>query len=186
MLPMAAGNPERFYDANLDAVSPHASATPANVWWPLAVSVPDPRLAPGTERLEPPPTVRAIAHVLVLATMIGLTTAIALRRRESALDTALALAALLFLLRCVLDPYTFSYHHVPFLVALAAYEVVGRRRLPWLTSSAAGLLSLFTWKIATGMHPTRMFVTYVAGTLPFTALLAWITARTTRSPPEPR
>jgi hypothetical protein len=43
---------------------------------------------------------------------------------------ALLLLALCFLIRCVVDPWDTAYYHLPFLLALAAHEVIGRRRAP--------------------------------------------------------
>jgi hypothetical protein len=45
-------------------------------------------------------------------------------------DDALALLALLFLLACVLDAGRQTYEHVPFLLALVAWEGLTRRGLP--------------------------------------------------------
>jgi hypothetical protein len=171
--PLAIGNTTRFVDANRDAVSPHADATPANVWWPLAVTVRDPTLAPGSERREPPDVVRRLSHLLVLALTAAASVFLLLRRPRRTLEAALALAAVAFLLRCLLDPYTFSYHHVPFLTLLAVYEVVGMRRLPVLAIVANVLLWYFTWHVASPLHPTRMNEVYVAGGV---ALLAVVTA----------
>ena len=42
----------------------------------------------------------------------------------------LALLALLFLLRCLLDPVDNAYYHVPFLLSLMAWEGLVRRGLP--------------------------------------------------------
>src|SRR5207248_11183717 len=94
-------------------------------------------------------------------------------------EAALALAALAFLLRCLLDPYTFSYHHVPFLTLLAVYEVVGMRRVPWLAALSNALLWYFTVHVASPLHPTRMNVVYVVGGFALLALLTAITSRET-------
>ena len=62
---------------------------------------------------------------------------VASRRRTP--DDVLALLALLFLLRCLLDPVDNAYYHVPFLLALVAWEGLTRRGPPVvsLLSSAA-------------------------------------------------
>ena len=54
------------------------------------------------------------------------------RRRED----ALALLALLFLARCALDPWNIHYYHLPLVLALLAWEVERRRRLPVLSPSS--------------------------------------------------
>ena len=45
-------------------------------------------------------------------------------------DDALGLLALVFLVPCLLDPGDNAYHHVPFLLALMAWEGLVRRGLP--------------------------------------------------------
>ena len=45
-------------------------------------------------------------------------------------DDALALLALLFLVRCLVDPVDNASHYVPFLLSLLAWEGLVRRRLP--------------------------------------------------------
>ena len=50
------------------------------------------------------------------------------RRRTP--DDALGLLALLFLLRCLLDPVDNAYYHVPFLLSLTAWEGLVRRGPP--------------------------------------------------------
>jgi hypothetical protein len=56
--------------------------------------------------------------------------ALAYRRRGSLAvrDSALAVLALVFLLRCTLDPVDNAYHHLPLLLALLAWEAVSTTR----------------------------------------------------------
>jgi hypothetical protein len=179
--PVVLGNTDRFRDAASAAASPHANATPTNVWWPLAKNEPSPLLAPGTEQRRPPRAVQKLSHWLVLALAFGGAAALFLWRREPGVDAALALAALIFLLRCLLDPYTFSYHHWPFLLSLAAYETIGRRRLPALAVLAGGALWYMSYHLSTNGHPDPLLHFYLAWTLPLAAILAWLTARAATS-----
>ena len=56
---------------------------------------------------------------------------------------ALGLLALLVLLRCTLDPSNVSYYHVPFVIALLAWETITRRGLPLISLLAiAGIWGL--------------------------------------------
>lgn len=59
--------------------------------------------------------------------------------RQRTPDDVLGLLALLFLLRCLLDPVDNAYNYVPFLLSLVAWEGLTRRGLPIvsLLSSAA-------------------------------------------------
>ena len=178
--PVALGNVDRFRDATHAAASPPANATPANVWWPLAKTVRDETLAPGTEARRPPDIVKSVAHWLVLALAAGLSALVLARNRAPALDSLLALAALIFLLRCLLDPYTFSYHHWPFLVALGAYETVGRRRVPVLAIAAGVALWWMSYHVSVTGDASALLRFYLAWSLPLTAGLAWIVTRRTR------
>jgi hypothetical protein len=186
-IPVVVGNPSRFREASHDAANPDANATPANVWWPLTRVVHDQRLAPGTQAQRPPDAVKVLARWLVLALAFGLSAALLLRTREPGLDCLLALAALVFLLRCMLDPYTFSYHHWPFLVALAAYETIGNRRLPLLAIAATTALWWMSYHLSPGGNGDALLHFYLAWTLPLAALLGWLTWRSAaRSPTGPR
>ena len=182
-LPVALGDPGRFRDATRAAASPPANATPANVWWPLARVTRDEQLAPGTEARRPPRAVRTLAHWLVLALAAGLSLLVLARTRTPGLDRLLALAALIFLLRCMLDPYTFSYHHWPMLVALGAYEAIGRRRMPLLAIAAGVALWWTSYHVSVTGNADALQRFYLAWTLPLALALGWITLRAARSEP---
>ena len=101
-------------------------------------------------------------------------------------DDALALLALLFLVRCLVDPVDEASHHVPFLLSLLAWEGLVRRRLPLvsiLTSATipfaigtdfylAAILPVATWLAVTLYLPRRIVARSPrasAGPLPATA-----------------
>jgi hypothetical protein len=178
--PLAIGDLPRFRDATSEAASPHANATPTNVWWPLADPAPDANLDPGADRRRPPRAVRAASHWLVLLLALGGSLAVYARAREPGLEVALGLVALIFLLRCLLDPYTFSYHHWPFLVALASYEVIGRRRFPLLALTAGALLWYMSYHLSLRHDPAGLLHLYLAWTIPFAGGLLWLTVRAAR------
>ena len=85
-----------------------------------------------------------VSHSLIV--LIALPLGLLLRRRGARGADPLALLALLFLLRCVLDPVDQGYFHVPFMLALLAWEVsAGALRmggLPPVTLAAAACLAL--------------------------------------------
>jgi hypothetical protein len=113
------------------------------VWWffgihrpplprgvgPLLISA---RTAPGW--------LSGITHPLIAAVGLPLSALYAWLRRQSSTvrsaPDALLLLALLLLLRCVLDPWDFSYYPLPFLFALAAWEAVRFARPPVLSMVA--------------------------------------------------
>jgi hypothetical protein len=90
-----------------------------------------------------PAWVAAIAHPLIVWIELPLTL-LALRRRTSAGD-ALALLALLLLLRCYLDPWDLVYYPLPFIFALAAWETTVARRMPIGAAVATAATWLIFW-----------------------------------------
>jgi hypothetical protein len=86
----------------------------------------------------------------------------------------LLLLALVFLLRCVLDPWNMSYYALPFLFALLAWEVHARGGLPRLTL----LGTLLTWVTCDWLHafdvsPDVQSLVYVGWSVPFALAIAW-------------
>ena len=85
---------------------------PQQVWWPFGVDAPASFTAAGHGVRTSPAWLRPITHPLIVA--IALPLSLAWWRRPSRdLDDALALLALLFLLRCLLDPWNLGYYHLP-------------------------------------------------------------------------
>jgi hypothetical protein len=84
-------------------------------------------------------------------------------------DDALGLLALVFLLRCALDPWNIHYVQLPLILALAAWEVQ-RGRIPVATvlSTVAVWCSFVTY---TEHYGTGPFLLYAAWTVPLAAYL---------------
>ena len=74
----------------------------------------------------------------MIAVALALSLLVRAPARRGNPDDLLQLVALLFLLRCVLDPLTFSYHHVPFLIALISFEALRRPRPGAVRDSRSG------------------------------------------------
>ena len=74
------------------------------------------------------------------------------------------------LVRCILDPLTYSYHHAPFLVALISYEAL-RRRVPVLSGFAIAAILTMTHVIAPMKDATLVNAFYLAWALPLAAVL---------------
>jgi hypothetical protein len=77
-----------------------------------------------------------VSHALIV--LVGVPGLVLLRRRAAGAD-ALGFLALLFLLRCVLDPVDQEYFALPLILSLLAWEVLSRRLcrgVPLLTFAA--------------------------------------------------
>jgi hypothetical protein len=118
-----------------------------------------------------PTWVAQILHPLIVLLAVPLTAAFWLRRRRLDAHDVFALLALLFLLRCLLDPVDNAYYHVPFLVSLVAWESLAGRRVPVLGM----LASVAIWFVIYKAHVSDAFAArnafYLLVTLPFGAWL---------------
>jgi len=94
-----------------------------------------------------------------------------LRTRPSA--EGLLLLALVFLLRCQLDPWNTSYYALPFLLALAAWEVVGARRAPLLSLAATVMTWVSFERLPLLVSPDAQAAFYLAWSVPLAIVLAW-------------
>jgi hypothetical protein len=92
------------------------------------------------------------------------------RRGQRTGDDCLALLALTFLARCLLDPSDHVYYHLPFVIALLAWEA-RTRGAPVLALLATGLLWLVFHTISGVAGLDVQFVAYLAVALPFVAIL---------------
>jgi hypothetical protein len=96
----------------------------------------------------PPAWITSLAHALVITIMLPLSALYArlARTRGRHPNDVLLLLALLFALRCVLDPWDISYYSLPFLLALLTWESLSFDRPPALTLAA----SFAAWLILRG------------------------------------
>ena len=119
-----------------------------------------------------PQWIANLTHPLIVLLGFVLPLAYALaRRRTASLDDAIAMLAFLFLLRCLLDPMTVGYYHVPMLFALLALEALRGRGLPLLTLLSSALLWLLVARIPWGLEPGKVAAIYLAWALPTAAYL---------------
>ena len=159
------GSPSNFRHSLLTSSSA-VVAHPQDLWWPLA------RLhvaAGNTPWYSPPALVGAHARMLAVLAAIPLAVPIA-RRRERGADDALALLALLFLLRCALDPSNHVYYQVPFVLVFAAWEARVRGAPLLSLASLGGFWFVFHTVSGTGSL-TAQFIAYTALVTPLAALL---------------
>ena len=187
-VPMAIGNPDRFFDSAPSLARGDSFVKPQNIWWPLSrhttLSVFD-----GVERREVPrytlpDAVERLVHPLVAVVCIAV--GLIYLRRGRGRDPAdlLLLLALVLFLRAELDHLSHPYYFLPFLLALGAWEGLRREGLPLMTLLAAVLL----WP-RVAFAPDDMDVVnliHLAWSLPFAAVLATLLFRSPReSAPRP-
>jgi hypothetical protein len=110
-------------------------------------------------------------HLGVIAAALMLCLLYARRRGRGNPDDLLELVALLFLLRCMLDPVALSYHHAPFLVALIAYEAL-RRRVPVLSAYTIAAVLLMNELVVPSGNPGLINAVYLAWSIPLAGALA--------------
>jgi hypothetical protein len=89
----------------------------------------------------PPSWLQGRAHLLII--WIGLPLTWVAARRRVPRENALALLALLLLLRCMLDPWDLVYYPLPFAIALLSWETLVRGRAP----IGAAVVSAAAWAI---------------------------------------
>jgi hypothetical protein len=163
------------FASSLDALS--GVAHPEELWWPLAhLSAP----SGVTPTYYLPGFVTSHARELVVLLAAALALALA-RRPERRTEDCLALLALVFLVRCLLDPNDHVYYHVPFLIALLAWEA-RTRDVPVLALLATGLLWLVFHTVSGVAGLSIQFAAYLAVTMPLLALLG--SAALGRSAPD--
>jgi alpha-1,6-mannosyltransferase len=160
--------------------------TALNVWWPFAepreLVVTDGVTHVVVEKRSVPDWLVTASHVLIVALALPLAALFHRRRPQLRAEDALALLALLLLLRCMLDPWNNQYYHVPFLVSLAAWEGLRRRGLPVVTVLAATAMWLSLDRLAPAAEGALTNAMYLAWSLPLAAgLAAWLYAPATVS-----
>lgn len=168
-LPMALGDLHRFMQQTQLAGHAGPGVTPSSVWWAFGhVSGVQHVDGEAIRSYTVPSWMLSVAEPLVTGLALALSLAYWRRRADRAAADALGLFALLMLVRCVLDPMAISYHNAPFFAALATYESLRRRGLPYLTL-AAGAGLLLTAQL--GHDPDVLNAAYLAWSLPLALFL---------------
>jgi hypothetical protein len=106
------------------------------------------------------------------------------RARPASADVLLLLA-FLFLARCVLDAANNGYYHLPFLIALVAWESLQRERPPILSAIAAGIVWFSIGSLRSWITPDAQCAAYLAWTLPTLGVLAYTLFRAPRRVARP-
>jgi hypothetical protein len=158
-LPMAIGDLHRFTAQMHAAGQTGPGVTPSTVWWPFGY-VANTQLLDGhmVRDYAVAGWISQLAVPLVLGVSLLLSAAYWRTRRDRIHTDALALLALLLLVRCMLDPLSISYHNAPFAIALASWEGLTRRGVPYLTLVVSAGIALTA---GLGPHPDALNAVYL-------------------------
>ena len=140
-IPIVAANPDTFVSVNRDLLDVREGHTfPTSIWWPFTAR------APGSNPVfhATPAWVGIASHPLIV--LLGLAVPLWFRRqiRANPRQAALPVLALVFLLRCALDPVDNSYYHLPFLLTLVAADVLTGSMVATLIATATFVLLINT------------------------------------------
>jgi glycosyl transferase family 87 len=181
---VAAMSPMAFSHAagsRVAALSVHTSVIfqPWQAWWPLGehghvVRGNDGQVKPGYR--TPPAWLSPIAHPLIALLVVPFTLLWLRRRRgasRGAPEDVLLLLAFLMLLRCVLDPFDIGYYHLPFLLALLAWEALQRPdRPPVMALLASATVWVMFDRAPDALRPDMQSLLFLALSLPLAAWMA--------------
>ncbi len=182
-----------------DALVTGASTTgsvifqPWQAWWFLGESghaviggggIPKP---PGWR--VPPDWLSPLTHPLIAFLVVPLSLAWARVHRAAPRfggEQILLLLALLFLLRCVLDPWNVVYYELPFLLALLTWEALCRpERPPVLALTATAVAWVTLHRAQAWLSPDMQSLAFLACSLPLAAWMARTAFSRPRSAAEP-
>jgi hypothetical protein len=175
--PLVAGNLSSFSTTTEKAAWAGERVHPFNAVWPVAISE-DRVISVGddqsvvTVRVLP----RWLAHLIHPAIVLLAVplTFLWWRSPRRTPDDVLALLALLFLARCLLDPVNNAYYHVPFLLSLTAWEGLTRRGPPLVSLLSAAAIYYTIYKAGWSDDVAVRNALYLLATLP---VAVWLTAR---------
>jgi hypothetical protein len=148
MLPDMIASPDSFFLTQTSAASGGRIGSIWSGWYAatpeVALHLNGTGLTAHVHRL--PAWLAPLTHPLVALLAFALPLAIWLRSGRFRLSgaEAMALLALLSLLRCVLDPHDNLYYHVPLLFALFGWDAFAAERLP-LRGIAGSAIALLLW-----------------------------------------
>jgi hypothetical protein len=159
LAPFALFGSTAFVSGVRGAASPGSTIfQPSQVWWffghhghvvrgLFGAVKPGYRTAPGWPALVSHPLIVGLALPLTLGLWLRLRgTLDQARATANKLPDVLLLLALLLLLRCILDTWDIVYYPLPFVLALAACETLGPRRVPVLAlGSAVAMWAGWRW-----------------------------------------
>lgn len=177
-LPGVLAAPDAFVEVHDNAASTGRIVGPWSAWYPIATVVTEHYTVGSTQLTavvhEAPPLVGSLSHPLIVLLAIGLPLALALHRQSFRLSgsDAMALLALLALLRCALDPVDNLYYHLPLLLALFGWDALAPRGLP-VRGLAGTAFALIFWHWSRNLSDLQAFnAAYIAVAVTACALIA--------------
>ncbi len=162
---------------------------PHQLFWPFGIPATPEFIEAGHGTRMGPAWLAPLTRPMIVGAAVAVAVAWWLRSGpERNRDDVLGVLALVFLLRCMLDPWDLVYYHLPLVVALAAWEARRGRDLPVLAlgTTAAVWFSFVVYDARTGNGP---YLVYLAWALPLAAGLAFALLRPNRArqpAPAPR
>jgi len=174
--PVVALDHERFAQAAQATTQTSQIFQPWQAWWFLGrpgevVRGIDGEVKPGYRAA--PAWLSRVSRPLIVLVAAALALAWWRRPRERRID-ALALLALVFLLRCLLDPWDAVYYAIPAIFALAAWEGLANRQPPVLALGATVLTWITFQELPGRVDPDLQSLAYLAWSIP---LAAWVALR---------
>lgn len=190
-LPGLLASPGTFFGAQEAAAISPRYVTPWSLWYPFA-QVRTETYGAGSAQLvatvhQAPPWIGSLAHSLVGLLVFGMPLALAWRRGRFRLagQEAMALLALLALIRCALDPADNFYYHTPLFLALVGWDALGASRLP-VKSLAGVAVALAFWRWLHHLSNVELFnAAYMATILAAAGGLLWTLFRRPSAKPPP-
>jgi hypothetical protein len=185
-LPMLLGDPGRFLAQIHHYGIPGNGVTPANIWWVYGHEGGYELTGGGFRGASSyalPDWMGHVSHPLVIVVALLLTAAYWRRRRDGDPMDILALVALVFLGRTMLDPLSYSYHSLPFAMALLTFEAT-RRRVPVVSIYVAAWVWAMTKFVAPIDNPTLLNRCYLAWAVPAAGYLAFTLFARARQPAQ--
>jgi hypothetical protein len=155
-LPSFVAAPGAFLEVQHHAAATGRIVDPWSVWYPMAsvttvVSHGSTVYSADVHRV--PAIVGSLSHSLIVLLVFAVPLALAMRRRRFGIPAtdAMALLALLALLRCGLDPVSNLYYHAPLLLALIGWDAFEGRRWPLRALAGATVMLAFeewSWNLS--------------------------------------
>lgn len=166
-LPFLLADPAAFIGALRKPTFGVSAMREGNIWSLLATDVRNVQI--GNEIIAArsvPDWLKTTAHPAVAVLTLAGPAIWAARRRVD----PFALLALAFLARCALDPWNHGYYHLPFVAALAGWEVSTRGRAPILAAASGA----YVWMIFAEFEPLLSDLLYMAWAVP---MMIWLATR---------